>query len=92
MIAGMLAMRDGHRPLAVRHLLAAVEVPPSEDLAYSLDYATLRLAAWLLKDGEREPVVTFLERLAAMHVSQKAYLLESAELIRKGVKPLWYPR
>jgi len=92
LISGMLAMRDGDRRRAVRHLLAAVEVPPSEDLAYSFDYTTFRLAGWLLKDGEREPVITFLERLASLHISQKAYLLQSAEEIRKGVKPLWYPK
>ena len=91
MIAGMAAMGDGHRSRAVRHLLAA-DVPPSEDLAYTFDYPALRLAGWLLKDGEREPAITFPERLAAMHVSRKAYLLDSAESIRKGVKPLWYPR
>jgi len=91
MIAGLLAIRDGDRPRAVRHLLAAVEVPASEDLAYTIDYATFRLPSWLLKDGEREPVITFLEKLAAMNIGQRAYLLESAELIRKGVKPLWYP-
>ena len=67
-------------------------MPPSEDLAYTFDYPALRLAGWLLKDGEREPAITFPERLAAMHVSRKAYLLDSAESIRKGVKPLWYPR
>jgi len=53
-------------------LLAALDVPPSEDLAYTFDYATLKLAGWLLKDGEREPVITFLERFAAMPVSHKA--------------------
>lgn len=91
MIGGMLAMREGERARAVRHLLAAVDVPPSEDIAYAYEYWTFRLPGWLLKDGEREPVITFLKRLAAMHVPQRAYLLESAELIRKGVKPLWYP-
>jgi len=92
LIAGMLAMRDGDRPRAVRHLLASVEGPASEEMGYSFEYGTYRLPGWLLKDGEREAVIQYLEKLAGRHVSQKAQLLESAELIRKGIQPTWYPR
>jgi tetratricopeptide (TPR) repeat protein len=92
MVSGLLAMQDGDRPRALRHLQAAVEVPASRHLAHAFDSVTFKLAGWLLKDGERETVIAFLERLAAMPHSQQAYLLESAQAIRKGVKPLFYPR
>lgn len=92
LISGLLAMRDGDRKRAVRHLLAAPEVPASEEMAYSMDYGSLKLAGWLLKDGERDTVIRFLERLAAVQVSERANLLGAAESIRNGVKPVWYPR
>ena len=45
----------------------------------------------LLKYGERDSVIEFLERYAKLNPVREKFLLESAALIRKGIKPLWYP-
>jgi len=43
--------------------------------------------------GERETVIEFLERIAQISgPEQKAYFLDSAQKIRNGFRPLWYPR
>lgn len=91
-ISGLLAMEEGDRPRAVRHMQAATEVPPVDYLAQTAEFPCYRLAAWLLKDGERETVITFLERLAAMPQAHRESLLEAAAAIRKGIRPSWYPR
>jgi len=90
MVLGMLAMRDGNRKAAVQYMLEASKAPGSEELAYSMDFFTFKLPGWLLKDGERDSVIEFLERFARVSISQKDYLLESARLIRNGRKPPWY--
>lgn len=91
-VLGMQAMRIGNRKAAVGYMLNASKAPRTEELAYGkpIQEFTFELPAWLLKDGERESVIEFLERFAQVNVAQKSYLLESAALIRNGKKPLWY--
>jgi len=91
LISGLFAMHDGDRGRAVRHMQAATEVPPADYLAQYSEFAAHRLAAWLLKDGERQTVIAFLERLAAMPHAPKTSISEAIEDIRKGFKPRWYP-
>jgi hypothetical protein len=43
-----------------------------------------------LKEGEKKTVFEFLERFAETVVSEKSHLLESANRIWNGKKPLWY--
>jgi len=90
MTLGMVAMRNGKQKDAVRYMLDASRAPTSEELAYNMQYFTFKLPEVLLKYGERDSVIEFLERFAKVNISQKAYLLESANLIRNGKKPLWY--
>ena len=91
MVLGMLAMRDGDKKTAVSRMLAASKAPRTDELAYSLGYFTYKLAGQLLKYGERDSVVEFLERFAQVNVSMKAQLLEAADQIRHGKKPIWFP-
>jgi len=76
MVLGLIAMRKGDRKAAVGYLQKAGN-PPNFDQP-----VTYRLLSWLLKDGEREPVIQFLQRSGQT---------ESVDLIRKGLKPAWYP-
>jgi hypothetical protein len=90
MVLGLAAMHDGKRKLAVEQMLAAAEAPSTETLAYTHQMSTFRLPAWLLKDGERESVVRFLNRFAKTNLSGTPMLLESAKSISAGQKPSWY--
>jgi hypothetical protein len=90
MVLGMVAMRDGDRKAAIRYLLEASKAPQTEELAYMMQPFTFKLPAWLLKDGERQPVIEFLDRFAQVDIAQSAYLRDSAQQIREGKKPLWY--
>jgi len=90
MTLGMVAMRNGKQKDAVRYMLDASRAPTSEELAYNMQFFTFKLPEVLLKYGERDSVIEFLERFAKVNISQKTYLLESANLIRNGKKPLWY--
>jgi len=92
MILGTLALWKGDSKTAVRHLLEASKAPASEELAYYAAPAAERLVKYLLKGGEREPVIQFLEAMARTNVMQKDYLLESAAAIRRGQMPSWYQR
>jgi hypothetical protein len=49
-----------------------------------------RLLAQLLKAGERESVIQFLERMAEIKVGDGGRLLEAANAIRNGKAPFWY--
>lgn len=88
---GILAMRTGDRKLAVDHLQQAVNGPVTEDLQYRSQADVYRLLAWLLKDGERESVIQFLERFAKTSVVDRDRLTQSVDLVRKNQKPVWYP-
>lgn len=91
-VLGLATFRvDGNRQAAVNFMLAASHAPVSEDLDYYVPFHT-KLTGYLLKYGERASVIEFLERIAQVSTSQKSYLLEAADQIRKGFQPLWYPR
>jgi BlaR1 peptidase M56 len=90
MVLGMVSMRNGKQKEAVHFMLEASRAPASEELKYNHQYFAFKLPEVLLKYGERASVIEFLERLANINISQKPYLLESAELIRRGRKPRWY--
>ena len=44
----------------------------------------------LVKAGEREWVIQFLEQMAEIKVAGRARLLEAANAIRNGKAPSWY--
>jgi beta-lactamase regulating signal transducer with metallopeptidase domain len=90
-VLGTLALREGNRKAAVDYLLAASHAPAAQDLDMYIPHH-LRLTGYLLKYGERESVIEFLERIAQVSRLQKASLLEAAGNIRKGLQPIWYPR
>ncbi len=93
LVLGLVTFREGDRQNAVKYLLAASRAPSSEDLDYSVHFHT-RLTGYLLKYGERESVIKFLENLAHVVATQsvKNQLLEAAMQIRNGIQPFWYPR
>jgi tetratricopeptide (TPR) repeat protein len=91
MVLGLAAMRKGDRKAAEIHLAKAGEAPATPELANFEQPVTYRLPSWLLKDGEREPVIQFLQRFAKTSVVDREELLASVELIRKGLKPAWFP-
>ncbi len=91
MVLGLLAMRDRDRKTALKYLQNAAAAPITEDLAYFDQPITYPLLSVLLKDGERDSVIHFLEQFAKTSSVDRAQLLESAALIRKGQKPIWYP-
>ena len=91
MLLGLLAMRDHDRKAALKYLRDAAGAPITEDLAYFDQPITYPVLSWLLKDGERDSVIQFLEQFAKTSSVDRAQLLESAALIRKGEKPVWYP-
>jgi hypothetical protein len=49
-----------------------------------------RLVKYLLKAGERDAVIEFYERMAALKVRDSEDLLESARALRAGRMPLSY--
>jgi beta-lactamase regulating signal transducer with metallopeptidase domain len=84
-------LREGNRPQAVRHMLAAVDAPPSEKLGTGTWIVTeQRIVNYLLKDGERDSVVQFLERAAPLRPAHHERLLKDAAAIRDGRMPLSY--
>lgn len=91
MVLGLLAMQNHDRKAAVKYMLDAGNAPSTEALAYTEQPITYRLPSWLLKDGERDTVIQFLERFAKTSIVSRQELLDSAALIRKGQKPAWYP-
>lgn len=93
LVLGLVTFREGDRQNAVKYMLAASRAPYSEDLDYYVNFH-IKLTGYLLKYGERESVVKFLENLAQVVVSPRAksQLLEAAAQIRKGIQPFWYPR
>lgn len=93
MTLGSLDIRASRPDLAKAHLLAASDVPSAVDFS-PIDAQNSRLLVGLLKEHEHAAVITFLERLAKLSTSpgQRQWLLESAELIRKGTMPEWYQR
>lgn len=85
-----LALRDGETDRAARHLLESLDVPPSEDVAYIPPTGWLNSVNYLLKAGERDRVVEFLEGFAKLTVRDRDRLLRDAQAIREGRMPLAY--
>jgi beta-lactamase regulating signal transducer with metallopeptidase domain len=90
MVLGMIAQYDGDRRAAIAYMLAASYAPQTDVLAYTSQGLTFQLPAWLLKDGERDSVVEFLERFAQVDIGEREELLRSATLIRQDKRPMWY--
>jgi hypothetical protein len=72
-------------------MIVTSHAPASEDFDLLSSFHQ-KLTGYLLKYGERETVIEFLERIAQLSdPAQKSSLLDSADKIRKGIRPLWYP-
>jgi len=87
---GLLALREGDRKAAVKHMEESVKVPPVSDISYRSDMVGTRLATYLLKEGERESVVRFLEAFARISPGERDRVLEDAAAIRAGRMPRSY--
>jgi hypothetical protein len=90
MTLGTLALREGDRKTAGLFLRKAARAPVSEDLAYSQGMASSHqwhLAGELLKQGERDAVLDFLDRMAAISLADRFELREAAAEVRRGGTP-----
>jgi hypothetical protein len=85
-----VALRDGDRERAVQHIRESVKVPSSERLQYAMPFSWMTPANRLLKQGERESVVEFLEALARLTITERDRLLADAGAIREGRMPTSY--
>jgi hypothetical protein len=96
MTLGTIAMRvDGDRKAAAKYLLAASRAPPTDELAYSGDYFTLKLPVLLLKYGGpsgRKAVIEYLERFGRTLHRPDMDLLAAARQLRQGYMPVWFQR
>jgi hypothetical protein len=69
----------------------AAKTPGSDEIAYLSDsLLRLRLVNYLLKYGERESVIEFLDRLAQLTVTQRDHVKADADAIRSGRMPSSY--
>ncbi len=84
------ALRDGDRERAVHHMRESVKVPASEQIQYAPPFSWIRPLNRLLKEGERERVVEFLEGFARLTISERDRLLKDAQAIREGRMPSSY--
>ena len=89
-VLATVALRDGDRERAVYHMRESVKVPPSEQIQYAPPFSWLRPVNQLLKEGERERVVEFLEAFASLTIRDRDRLLEDATAIREGRMPASY--
>jgi hypothetical protein len=87
MVLGSLALRNGDTDGAVDHLRAASRAPASEELIYGRAVAAWRLLSDLLDAGRREPVLEFLDRMAAINLTNPREPRDLAEAIRRGETP-----
>jgi hypothetical protein len=83
-VLAAVALRDGDRERAVQHMRESVKVPTSEHIQYVAPYSWMRPVNRLLKQGERESVVEFLEAFAGLTISERDRLLDDAQAIREG--------
>lgn len=91
-VLGMVALRpDGDRKKAARYMLEASKAPATDEIAYLYQDYSYRLPGYLLRYGERESVIEYLQRFAQVSVIQKDDLLKSAAQIRQGIMPPWHP-
>ncbi len=91
---GLHAWREGNRRDAVRHLLEASHAPAAKDVPSEpwsmLEY---RLVNYLLKNGERESIIEYLERSARNREPRtRNEMLREAAAVREGVMPERYQR
>ena len=93
---GLNALRDGDHAAARQHLQLASTAPPAPA---SIDSSSIyllsledRFIKWLLKDGERETVVAYFERLAASHEQAHDRFQRAANDLRNGIQPRDYFR
>jgi tetratricopeptide (TPR) repeat protein len=84
------ALRDGDRERAVHHMRESVNVSVSDQIQYAPPFAWMRPVNRLLKEGEREAVVEFLEAFARLTISERDRLLKDAQAIREGRMPSSY--
>ena len=84
------ALRQGDRDQAVLHLRESVKVPTSDQIKYAPPSSWMRPVNRLLKEGERERVVEFLESYARLTVRDRQRLLDDATAIREGRMPSAY--
>jgi hypothetical protein len=89
-VLAAVALRDGDRQGAVHHMLESVQVPASEQIRYAPPLSWLRPVNRLLKAGERERVVEFLEAFARLTIRDRGRLLGDAQAIRDGRMPSSY--
>lgn len=89
MALGVVALREGNRKLAVTHLRAGADAVEAANII-NPDPANLRLRLtnYLLKDGERESVAEFYERVSKFPGPQQKDFSESARAIREGRMPM----
>ena len=89
-VLATVALRDDDRERAVYHMRESVKVPTSEQIQYAPPLSWLRPVNRLLKEGERERVVEFLEAFARLTIRDRDRLLEDARAIREGRMPSSY--
>ncbi|HEX3879082.1 MAG TPA: hypothetical protein VHW24_18980, partial [Bryobacteraceae bacterium] len=98
MILGMVAVRSGDTKTAVGYLRKAATAPVTPALRYPISNARPWLNNWrfpdmlmtaLLKAGQKDAVLDFLERYAKINVEYRTRYLESIALIRQGKTPSW---
>jgi hypothetical protein len=89
-VLATVALRDGDRERAVHHMRESVKVPASEQIQYAPPFSWLRPVNRLLKEGERERVVEFLEAFARLTIRDRDRLLRDAQAIREGRMPSSY--
>lgn len=91
MTLGSLALREGDKNAAIECIRRASRAPTCEELLYSPGIAAWPVLTGLLKEGERESVIGFLERMAQTNVPERPRLREWAQEIRSGRMP-HFPR
>jgi hypothetical protein len=89
-VLATIALREGDRERAVRHLRDSLNVPASEAIQYAPPFAWSTPVNLLLKEGERERVVEFLEAFARLTIVERERLLKDAQAIREGRMPHAY--
>jgi beta-lactamase regulating signal transducer with metallopeptidase domain len=87
---GAHALREGDRKTAVRYLLEAGKAPASEEIAYGGAALDGRLVNDLLKEGERDSIIEFLDRAAQLKVAERDRVQKDAAALRAGRMPVSY--
>jgi hypothetical protein len=98
MVLGMDAIQGGDSKAATAYLRKAAEAPVTDALRYPIPNARpwpmnwhfpSVLTAALLRAGQRDAVVEFLESYARITVAGRSRCLEDIALIRQGKLPSW---